>query len=84
MQINSSTALNNISAMKYNELNLKQSAQTLAQVANTMGDPAHQEVTQEVIDAIVGQIPTVIAYEANAQAIQTVQAVTQTLLDLKA
>lgn len=66
------------------QLQAEQSAQTLAQVANTVGDPANQEVTQEVIDAIVGQIPTVIAYEANAQAIDTVNAVTERLLDIKA
>ena len=53
-------------------------------VSNTIADPQNQEVTQEVIDAIVGQIPTVIAYEANAKAIQTVNAVADTLLNLKA
>lgn len=84
MQISSDYTLNNLSALKLNEKSLEQSAQTIAQVANTIGEPANQEVTQDVIDAIVGQIPTVIAYEANAKAIETVNAVADTLLNIKA
>lgn len=84
MQITNDYSLNNLSALKLNEKNLEQSAQTIAQVANTIGEPQNQEVTQDVIDAIVGQIPTVIAYEANAKAIETVQAVADTLLNIKA
>ncbi len=82
MQINNNYVSNNLNALVLNEKNLEQSAQTLAVVSNTIADPQNQEVTQEVIDAIVGQIPTVIAYEANA--IQTVNAVADTLLNLKA
>jgi len=84
MQINNNYALNNLNALTLNEKSLEQSAQTLASVSNTMADPQNQEVTQDVIEAIVGQIPTVIAYEANAKAIQTVNAVADTLLNLKA
>lgn len=84
MQINNNYVSNNLNALALNEKNLEQSAQTLALVSNTIADPQNQEVTQEVIDAIVGQIPTVIAYEANAKAIQTVNAVADTLLNLKA
>lgn len=84
MQINNNYVSNNLNALALNEKNLEQSAQTLAVVSNTIADPQNQEVTQEVIDAIVGQIPTVIAYEANAKAIQTVNAVADTLLNLKA
>lgn len=84
MLIGNDYALNNLSALKLNEKNLEQSAQTIAQVANTIAEPANQEVTQDVIDTIVGQIPTVIAYEANAKAIETVHAVTDTLLNIKA
>ncbi len=84
MQINNNYFSNNLNALALNEKNLEQSAQTLAVVSNTIADPQNQEVTQEVIDAIVGQIPTVIAYEANAKAIQTVNAVADTLLNLKA
>jgi len=84
LQINNNYVSNNLNALALNEKNLEQSAQTLAVVSNTIADPQNQEVTQEVIDAIVGQIPTVIAYEANAKAIQTVNAVADTLLNLKA
>jgi flagellar hook protein FlgE len=84
MQISSDYTLNNLNALKINEKNLEQSAQTIAQVANTVGEPQNQEVTQDLVDAIVGQIPTVIAYEANAKAIETVNAVSDTLLNIKA
>ncbi|MDD2641029.1 MAG: hypothetical protein PHS65_08565 [Arcobacteraceae bacterium] len=84
MQISSDYTLNNLNALKINEKNLEQSAQTIAQVANTVGEPQNQEVTQDLVDAIVGQIPTVIAYEANAKAIETINAVSDTLLNIKA
>ncbi len=84
MQINNHTTLNNLDALKLNERNLEQSAQTIAQVSTPSADTFNQEVTPELIDAIVGQIPTVIAYEANAKAIETVNAVADTLLNLKA
>ncbi len=84
MQISNNYALNNVNALKLSEKSLEQSAQTIAQVANTIADPQNQEVTQDVVDAIVGQIPTVIAYEANAKAIETVNAVADTLLNIKA
>lgn len=70
--------------MKSEELRLNQSAQTIADVSNSLGDTQNQEVTQDVVDAIVGQIPTVIAYEANAKAIETINAVAGRLLDIKA
>lgn len=82
MQVNSN--IGSLTAMKSEELRLNQSAQAIAEVANTVGDPQNQEVTQDLVDAIVGQIPTVIAYEANAKAIDTVNAVTARLLDIKA
>lgn len=43
-----------------------------------------QEVTQDLIDSIVNQIPTQIAYEANAGVIRTQDAVQDTLLNIKA
>ena len=43
-----------------------------------------QEVTADLIDSIVGQIPEVIAYSANAQSIQTQNAVSDMLLNIKA
>jgi len=83
MQINSAPLLDNLSSMRLNERTLEQSAQTIANVSNSLGEPS-SEVTQELIDAIVGQIPTIIAYEANAKAVETLQAVADVLLDLKA
>lgn len=75
---------NNLDGMLSAQMQVNQSAQALAQVANTVGDPEIQEVTQDMIDAIAGQIPQVISYEANAKGIETQQAVADVLLDLKA
>ena len=59
-------------------------ASNVAQVANTVGDPQIQEVTADLIDSIVGQIPEVISYQANAQSIETQNAVSDMLLNIKA
>ena len=66
------------------ELQVSQMASNLAQVANTVGDPQIQEVTADLIDSIVGQIPEVISYQANAQSIETQNAVSDMLLNIKA
>lgn len=79
MQIN-----NNLGSMLASQLQIEQSASNLAQVANTIGDPEFQEVTQDLIDSIVEQVPEIISYEANAQGINTQQAVLDTLLNIKA
>ncbi|NQY95232.1 MAG: hypothetical protein HRT43_13795, partial [Campylobacteraceae bacterium] len=44
----------------------------------------NQEVTDDLINSIVEQIPTVIAYKANANAIETLNSVHDALLDIKA
>lgn len=75
---------NNLTAMVAAQMQVNEMASNLADVANVVGDPQNQEVTQELIDSIVGQIPEVIAYEANAQGIITQQAVADTLLNIKA
>lgn len=75
---------NNLEGMLSAQMQINQSAQTLATVANTVGDPALQEVTQDMVDAIAGQIPQIISYEANAKGIETQQAVADVLLNLKA
>lgn len=75
---------NNLEGMVSAQMQINQSAKTLADIANTVGDPQQQEVTQDVIDAIAGQIPQVISYEANAKGIETQQAVADVLLNLKA
>ena len=75
---------NNINSMMSSELQLNQMASNIAQVANTVGEPQFQEVTADLIDSIVGQIPEVISYEANAQSIKTQNAVSDMLLNIKA
>lgn len=78
---NSGTSLNGMLAA---QMQINQSAQVLADIANTVGDPQNQEVTQDVVDAIVNQIPQTISYEANAKGIETQNAVADTILNLKA
>lgn len=75
---------NNLNAMTASAVQIDKLATNLADVANTVGDPENKEVTQDLIDSIVGQIPEVISYEANAEGIKTQQAVADVLLNLKA
>lgn len=75
---------NNLNAMIASELQVSQMASNIAQVANTVGDPQIQEVIADLIDSIVGQIPEVISYQANAQSIETQNAVSDMLLNIKA
>jgi len=79
MQIN-----NSLNAMTSMQLKLNESAQTIASVNNTVSDPQNQKSSQDFTNAIVEQIPTVISYEANANAIKTQNAVHDALLDIKA
>ena len=78
------TINNNLNAMNSSELQINQTASNIAQVANTVGDPLFQEVTADLIDSIVGQIPEVISYQANAQSVETQNAVSDMLLNIKA
>ena len=66
------------------ELKLNGLAQNIASVADVSGDTQNQEVTDDLINSIVEQIPTVIAYKANANAIETLNSVHDALLDIKA
>lgn len=75
---------NNLSGMVAAQMQVNEMASNLAEVANITGDPQTQEVTQDFINSIVGQIPQVIAYQANAQGVVTQQEVTDTLLNIKA
>ena len=70
--------------MVSSELKLNEMATNIAQVANTIGDPELQEVSAYLIDSIVGQIPEIIAYSANANSIKTQNAVSDILLNIKA
>ncbi len=75
---------NNLNAMIASELQVSQMASNIAQVSNSIGDPQLQEVTADLINSIVGQIPEVISYQANAQSIETQNAVSDMLLNIKA
>jgi hypothetical protein len=75
---------NNLNAMVAAQMQVNQNAQNIASVGAAVGSSELQEVSQELIDSIVGQIPEVISYEANAKGIQTQNAVSDTLLNLKA
>lgn len=75
---------NNLASMVSSQMQINQMASNIAQVANAIGDPEFQEVTADLIDSIVGQIPEVISYEANANGIATQNAVADTLLNIKA
>ena len=79
MQIN-----NNIEAMVSSQVQIADKVSKIADVANAVGDPALQEVSQDLIDAIAGQIPEIIAYQANAEGIKTQDAVADVLLNIKA
>ena len=75
---------NNLNSMVSSELKLNEMATNIAQVANTIGDPELQEVSADLIDSIVGQIPEIIAYSANANSIKTQNTVSDILLNIKA
>lgn len=75
---------NNLNGMLAAQMQVNETAQTLSTIAQTVGDPENMEVTADIIDAIAGQIPQVIAYEASAKGIEMQQAVADTLLNLKA
>ena len=75
---------NNLNAMVSSQLQVDEMASNLADIANVVGDPAFQEVTANLIDSIVGQIPEIISYSANAKSIETQNAVSDMLLNIKA
>jgi hypothetical protein len=75
---------NNLNAMLSSQLQISEMASNLANVSNMIGDPENQEVTSDLIDSIVGQIPEVISYTANAKSIETQNSVSDMLLNIKA
>ncbi|KLD96989.1 hypothetical protein [Aliarcobacter butzleri] len=78
------TINNNLNAMVASELQFQDMATNLATVANTVAEPEFQEVTSDLIDSIVGQIPQIISYSANAQNIELQGEMLNTLLNIKA
>ncbi len=79
MEINS-----HINSMLSSQMQINQSASNLAQVADAIGDPEFSEATQDIVDAMLEQVPEVIAYEANAKGIEMQGAALDTLLNLYA
>ncbi|MDY3199942.1 MAG: hypothetical protein RBQ84_03240 [Arcobacter sp.] len=75
---------NNLNSMIASELQINDMATNIARVANTVADPEFQEISADLIDSIVGQIPEVISYSANAKSIETQNAVSDMLLNIKA
>ena len=61
---------NNLNSMVASELQINEMATNIARVANTVADPQFQEVSADLIDSIVNQIPEVISYSANAKSIE--------------
>ncbi len=82
MQISNSNV--NLNAMRLLENQTNENAQKTASIAAPNSETGNQEVTQDLIDTITNQIPVTIAYEANANAIKTKNAVSDVLLNLKA
>ena len=78
------TINNNLNSMLASELQISDLASKMTQIADVVADPQFQEVTGDLIDSIVGQIPEVISYQANAQGVQTQNAVSDVLLNIKA
>ncbi len=78
------TVNNNLNSMLASELQISDLASKMTQIADVVADPQFQEVTADLIDSIVGQIPEVISYQANAQGVQTQNAVLDALLNIKA
>jgi hypothetical protein len=78
------TVNNNLNSMLASELQISDLASKMTQIADVVADPQFQEVTADLIDSIVGQIPEVISYQANAQGVQTQNAVSDVLLNIKA
>ncbi|RXJ89231.1 hypothetical protein CRV01_11495 [Arcobacter sp. CECT 8983] len=75
---------NNLNGMLAAQMQVNDTAQKLSTIAQVVGDPENMEVTADMIDAIAGNIPQIIAYEASAKGIEMQQAVADTLLNLKA
>ena len=78
------TVNNNLNSMASSEVKLNQMASNLSQISDEIADPQLQEITGDIIDSIVGQIPEIISYSANAKSIETQNAVSDMLLNIKA
>lgn len=75
---------NNLNTMLATQLQVSEIASNLSDVSAVLGDPQMQEVTADLINSIVEQIPEVVSYSANAQSIETQNAVSDMLLNIRA
>ncbi|XPV70091.1 MAG: hypothetical protein ACNI25_05835 [Halarcobacter sp.] len=78
---------NNINSMIASEMKINGMASNVAQIGSQSqitNKNENPEVTKDLIDSIVGQIPEVISYQANAKGIETQQEVSDMLLNIKA
>lgn len=78
------TVNNNLNSMLSSELQINQMASNLSTISNSLVEPQNQEITADFINSIVEQIPEVISYSANAKSIETQNAVSDSLLNIKA
>lgn len=82
------TISNNLNAMNYASLQIDQSAKNISRagIEATNTDPSNTQAVANTVDLtkeITGQIPQVISYEANANAIKTQNEMLDSLLDIK-
>ncbi len=83
------TINNNINSMMASEMKLDGMFTNVSRIAvqqpsSIEQKPQTQGVSQDLIDSIVGQIPEVVSYQANAKGIETQQEVSDMLLNIKA
>jgi hypothetical protein len=80
---------NNINSMMASEMKLDGMFTNVSRIAaqqpsSVDPQPQTKGVSQDLIDSIVGQIPEVVSYQANAKGIETQQEVSDMLLNIKA
>lgn len=74
----------NLSSMVSSQIQVNNMATNLSDIATSVGDTEFQEVSQDLIDSIIGQIPQVLTYQANAKSIETQNEISDMLLNIKA
>ena len=82
---------NNLNSMMNSELKLNDMASNIAKISTSNPNlniqnqnSQNQEVSDDLINSIIGQIPEVISYSANAKSVETQNAVSDSLLNIKA
>lgn len=79
---------NNLSGMLSAQMQIDKNAQTIASSTKSVADVQNPENidynSEDFTNAVVDQIPQVIAYKANANGIKTQDEIMGTLLDIKA